>query len=97
MACDRPQPAAETIARPIAAKGPDLRRHRLKGFLKDVGNILAAELPTAAPLIDERPVDLHELLPRILVARPDALQKGHRSGSERLSVQFTRRRVHEKG
>jgi hypothetical protein len=51
-----PDPAAERVAGPIAAKSRDPTRNRLKYFLADVGCILRRQTSPAAPTVDHRTV-----------------------------------------
>src|SRR5262249_17302482 len=77
---DHPQPTAKGVAGTVAAKSLQRRCHRLEDLLADVIDLGAAQAPRAAPQINQRTVQVVQLLPGCLTAVASPLEQGQGCG-----------------
>jgi hypothetical protein len=96
VACDRPQPRSEAIARPITAKGADVLGNCQENILHEIWSIVFCHAGLSTPPVDYRPVEGHESNPRLRIIRFNSLQQGggDRTWLLRLTSTWLGPRIH---
>lgn len=80
---DAPQPCPKAPSRTVPTEVIHAGRHGGKHVLDDVSSVVTIDAEVAAPAVNERSVQLHEVPPGGRVTRPELGQKSGRSRTDR--------------
>ena len=84
VARDRPEPTAETVARPVAMEIGQVQRDAAKDFLHHVSGVLRLQARLPRPAIDQRGVNSRQAPPGVGVVRDGPCDQARRGRARRV-------------